>query len=163
MTKSPLLLAVALCGLLAACNKPAETPAAPVEAPATAPAIETPPSDVPAAEAAPAAPAELPADHSTAEQKAELEKGAAAAGVPVTKQSRTTFACDNEETVEVRFFPDQGIAVLVRGGQNVELQQEPMGSGFKYSNGQTTIMGKGDELTLNVGMMATTKCKAKSA
>ena len=158
MTKSPLLLAVALCGLLAACNKPAETPAAPVEAPA----VEMPPSDAPAPEVAPATP-ELPADHTTAEQKAELEKGAAAAGVPVTKQSRTTFACDNGETVEVRFFPDQGIAVLVRGVQNVELQQKPTADGFEYSNGQTTIRGKGNELTLNVGMMATAKCTAKSA
>lgn len=152
MTKSPLLLAVALCGLLAACNKPAETPAAPVEAPV----VETP-----AVEAAPAAP-ELPADHTTAEQKAELEKGAAAAGVPVTKQTRTTFVCDNEETVDVRFFPDQGIAVLVRGGENVELQQKPTADGFEYSNGQTTIRGKGQDITLNVGMMATAKCSAKA-
>ncbi len=148
--------AIWMCGLaaaalLAGCNKPAE-PAA--EAPAAAP--EAAPEAVPPA-------VELPADQTTAEQKAELEKGAAAAGVPVTKQSRTSFACDNDETIEVRFFPDQGVAVLVRGGQNTELQQEPSGSGFKYSNGQTTIQGKGDELMLNVGMMATAKCKAKGA
>lgn len=155
MTKSPLLLAAAMASLLAACNKPTETPAAPVEAPA----VEAP---VAAPEAAPAAPADLPADHTTAEQKAELEAAAATAGVPATKQLRTTFTCDNDETIEVRFFPDQGIAVLVRGGKNVELNQEPMGSGFKYSNGQTTIQGKGNELMLNVGMMATAKCVAKA-
>lgn len=144
---------LAAAALLAGCNRPAE-PAA--EAPAPV-AVETPTP-------APVAPAaEMPADQTTAAQQAELEKGAAAAGVPATKQSRTTFVCDNEETIEVRFFPDQGIAVLVRGGQNVELNQEPMGSGFKYSNGQTTIQGKGDELLLNVGMMATAKCKAKGA
>ena len=57
---------------------------------------------------------------------------------------------------------DQGIAVLVRGGKNTELNGEPVASGFKYTNGQTTIQGKGDELTLNVGMMAGTKCKAKA-
>jgi membrane-bound inhibitor of C-type lysozyme len=53
--------------------------------------------------------------------------------------------------------------VLVRGGQNTELQQEPMASGFKYSNGQTTITGKGDEVKLNVGMMATATCKPAGA
>lgn len=155
MTKSPLLLAAAMASLLAACNKPAETPAAPVETPA----VEAP---VAAPEAAPAAPADLPADHTTAEQKAELEAAAAAAGVGPTKQSRTTFTCDNEETIEVRFFPDQGIAVLVRGGQNTELQQKTTADGFEYSNGQTTIRGKGQDLTLNVGMMATAKCVAKA-
>ena len=52
------------------------------------------------------------------------------------------------------------IAVLVRGGQNVELNQEPAASGLKYCNGQTTIQGKGNELMLNVGMMAAANCKA---
>ena len=149
---------LALLALMAAC-KPAEKPAEPA-APAT-PAPETVAPEA-AAPSAPAAPAELPADHTTPAQKAEQEKAAAVAGLPATKQSRTTFACDNEETVEVRFFPDQGIAVLVRGGQNVELNQEPTASGFKYSNGLTTIQGKGDEIMMNVGAMATTKCKAKA-
>lgn len=157
------LPALALLGLMAAC-KPAEKPAEP--APATpAPEAVAPTAVAPeaTAPAAPAAPAELPADHTTPAQKAEQEKAAASAGLPATKQSRTTFACDNEETVEVRFFPDQGIAVLVRGGQNVELNQEPTASGFKYSNGLTTIQGKGNEITMNVGAMATTTCKAKGA
>jgi membrane-bound inhibitor of C-type lysozyme len=109
------------------------------------------------------APSAMPTDQTTADQRAEAEKAAAAAGLPVTPQTRGTFACDNGETVEVRFFPEQGIAVLVRGGQNTELQGEPVASGFKYSNGQTTIRGKGDEFDLNVGMMATTKCKAAGA
>ena len=159
MTKPILFAGLAAAALIAGCNKPAAAPEAPApEATAVAPEA------VPAPEAtAPAAPAELPTDHTTPAQKAEVEKAASAAGVPATKQSRTTFVCDNEESIEVRFFPDQGIAVLVRGGQNVELNQEPTASGFKYSNGQTTIQGKGDELTLNVGMMATAKCKAKGA
>jgi membrane-bound inhibitor of C-type lysozyme len=104
-----------------------------------------------------------PTDQTTPEQRAEMETAAAAAGLPATPQTRTSFACDNGETVEVRFFPEQGVAVLVRGGQNTELQSESVASGFKYSNGQTTIAGKGDELTLNVGMMATAKCKAAGA
>ncbi|MCG2842841.1 MliC family protein [Sandaracinobacter sp. RS1-74] len=161
--KITLLGGLAAAALLAACNKPAETPA-------EAPAVETPDMEVPASDvpdiAVPEAGvvgADLPADHSTAAQKAEVEKAAADAGVPPTKQSRTGFACDNGETIEVRFFPDQGIAVLVRGGQNVELNGEPVASGFHYTNGQTAIRGKGDELELTVGMMAPTKCKAKAA
>ena len=144
MTKPILFAGLAAAALIAGCNKPA--------------------AETPAPEAAPAGPvgAELPADQTTPAQKAELEKAAATAGVPATQQSRTTFTCDNDETIEVRFFPDQGIAVLVRGGQNVELNGEPVASGFKYTNGQTTIRGKGNELTLNVGMMATAKCKAKA-
>jgi membrane-bound inhibitor of C-type lysozyme len=107
--------------------------------------------------------ADLPADQSTAEQRAEQEAAAAAAGLPVTQQTRTSFVCDNDETIEVRFFPEQGIAVLVRGGENIELNGEPVASGFAYSNGQTSIRGKGDELQMTVGMMATTTCTAKSA
>jgi membrane-bound inhibitor of C-type lysozyme len=103
--------------------------------------------------------AEIPADRSTPEQRAETAAAAEKAGLPVTNESRGTWACDNGETIELRFFPDQGVAVLVRGGQNTELQQEPVASGIKYSNGQTTIQGKGDEILLNVGMMATTVCK----
>jgi membrane-bound inhibitor of C-type lysozyme len=104
-----------------------------------------------------------PTDQTTPAQRADMDAAAAAAGVPATAQTRTSFSCDNGETVEVRFFPDQGVAVLVRGGQNTELQSEPVASGFKYTNGQTTVAGKGDEITLNVGMMATAKCKAASA
>ncbi len=103
-----------------------------------------------------------PTDQTTPAQRAEAEAAAATAGMPATPQTRTSFSCDNGETVEVRFFPEQGIAVLVRGGQNTELQGEPVASGFKYSNGQTTIQGKGDTLDLNVGMMATAKCTAKA-
>lgn len=158
------LMAAGLAALVAGCGKPAENQPAPQIA-AEAPAASTP-ATMPDA-AAPAAPAaalpvgaDLPADTTTPEQQAELEKAAAAAGLPPTKQSRTSFKCDNDETIEVRFFPDQGIAVLVRGGQNVELQGEPVASGFLYSNGQTTLRGKGQELEMTVGMMAATKCTA---
>ena len=160
----PILFAgLAAAALVAGCNKPAAAPEAPApEATAPAPEAVAPEATAPAAAPAGVVGADLPADNSTPAVKAEIEKAAAAAGVPATKQSRTTFACDNDETIEVRFFPDQGIAVLVRGGKNTELNGEPVASGFKYTNGQTTIQGKGDELTLNVGMMAGTKCKAKA-
>lgn len=148
--KNALMIAPLL--LLAACNKPAETPAAPAEpvAPA-APVAEAVP--------APAAP-EIPPDRSTAQQRAEAAAAAAKAGIAApTKESRGTWTCDNGEKIELRFFPDQGIAVLVRGGQNLEMQSVPTGSGFKYVSGPTQIQGKGEELMLNVGMMATATCK----
>ena len=101
----------------------------------------------------------LPPDQTTPAEQAELEAAAAKAGLPVTKQSRTRFSCDNGETIEVRFFPDQGIAVLVRGGENVELNREPVDEGFKYTNGQTSITGDKSTINLQVGMMAATACK----
>jgi membrane-bound inhibitor of C-type lysozyme len=152
-----LLFTLSLSALLAACGQPA-----PQAAPAEPAPAEPAPAPAAAAPAAGAVGADLPADQTTPEQRAELEKAAAAAGLPATRQTRASFTCDNDETIEVRFFPDQGVAVLVRGGENVELNGEPVASGFKYSNGQTTIQGKGDELMLNVGMMATAKCKAKA-
>lgn len=157
----PFALAALLAGsaLLAGCQKQTTETAAPETPELTADIAEA--SNMPTLE--PVVGADLPADQTTPEQQAELDKAAADAGVPPTKQSRTTFACDNDETIEVRFFPDQGIAVLVRGGQNVELNGEPVASGFRYSNGQTTIEGKGDELKMMVGMMAPTNCKARAA
>jgi membrane-bound inhibitor of C-type lysozyme len=158
----PFALAALLAGsaLLAACQQQATETAAPETAPElTAEMAEA--SKMPTLE--PVVGADLPTDQTTPEERAEMDKAAADAGVPPTKQSRTTFACDNDETIEVRFFPDQGIAVLMRGGQNVELNGEPVTSGFRYSNGQTTIEGKGDELKMTVGMMAPTSCKAKAA
>jgi membrane-bound inhibitor of C-type lysozyme len=151
--KAQFLLAVGLTTLVAACGKPAAEQPAPQLAGMNEPAVKT---------VSPAAPVAMPTDQTTPEQQAEQEAGAAAAGLPPTLQTRTSFTCDNDETVEVRFFPDQGIAVLARGGQNVELNQEPMASGFKYTNGQTTITGKGDEITMTVGMMAPTKCLASA-
>jgi membrane-bound inhibitor of C-type lysozyme len=155
MMRAGWLMAAGLAALVAGCGKPAEPQPTPTAAEAPAPA-----PGAPAAGAPMAVGTDLPADTTTPEQKAELEKAAAAAGVPVTTQTRSSFKCDNDETIEVRFFPDQGIAVLVRGGQNTELQGEPVASGFLYTNGQTTLRGKGQALEMTVGMMAATKCTA---
>ncbi len=157
--KVQFLFATALVALLSACGKPAAVQPAPqVADPAVANEATPPVEGVAAAD--PAADTQIPADRSTPEQRAEAEAAAAKAGLPLANESRGTWKCDNDETIELRFFPDQGIAVLVRGGQNTELQREQVASGIKYSNGQTTITGKGDEMKLNVGMMATTSCMA---
>jgi hypothetical protein len=80
--------------------------------------------------------------------------------VPPPAESRGTFRCDNGETVVLRSFPGQGVAVLERGGQSVELQEQRVASGFAYSNEQTSVRGKGmTEFTLTVGNMASTQCR----
>ena len=78
-----------------------------------------------------------------------------------TPQTRVQFQCVNGEAVEMRFFPQQGVGVLVRAGTTLELQQQPSGSGFIYSNGPTIVRGKGSELTLEVGGMAPVHCQAR--
>ncbi len=76
-----------------------------------------------------------------------------------TGERRVRFACANGEEIEMRFFPLQGVGVLVRHGQPVELQQMPSASGFLYSNGPITVRGKGDDLRMEIGRMAPIACR----
>lgn len=71
------------------------------------------------------------------------------------------FACTDGQSLSVRFFPAQDLAVLMRNGEAIELRQWPSGSGFIYSNGPNTIRGKGDELTVEIGRMVPIQCRAK--
>lgn len=95
---------------------------------------------------------------------------AAAAQAPVpgnapeaasTERRDVSFACRNGEQVQVRFFPAQGVAVLVRGGNTTELQGQPAASGFLYSSGPVTIRGQGDEMTMEIGRMKPVQCEAR--
>lgn len=61
----------------------------------------------------------------------------------------------------MRFFPAQGVGVLVHGDRTWELQQQPAAYGFLYSNGPNAVRGKGDELIVEVGRMVPLKCQAK--
>ena len=78
-----------------------------------------------------------------------------------TGERRVQFTCSNGEEVEMRFFPLQGVGVLVRNGKPMELQQQPAASGFIYSDGSTTVRGKGNELTIEVGRMVPIQCRAR--
>ncbi|WP_208108743.1 MliC family protein [Cognatilysobacter terrigena] len=71
-----------------------------------------------------------------------------------------SYSCADGESVSVKFFPAQGVASLKRNGQAIELQQQPVASGFAYSNGPNTIRGKGSELMLEIGRMVPIACKA---
>lgn len=78
------------------------------------------------------------------------------------KQTTVQYKCENGELVEVRFFPDQGVGVLVRDGKTMELQQQPAASGFLYRNGtgSHTLRGKGDELHIEIGRRVPLRCQA---
>lgn len=78
-----------------------------------------------------------------------------------TNERRVQYACANGENLEMRFFPLQGVGVLVRNNQPMELQQQRSASGFIYSNGPTTVFGKGNELTVEIGRMVPIKCQAR--
>ena len=76
-----------------------------------------------------------------------------------TGDTRATYRCDDGSSVEMRFFPLQGVGVLVRNGQPMELQQVPVASGFRYSNGPHTVRGKDAELIIEIGRMAPIRCE----
>ena len=147
----PLLLTSGLLAL-SACNKPAESPAAP--APETAPAA-APQASAPVAEAAPAPAPAVPPAAAPAPVDPALVKRLAAERVP--------YVCDNEETVELRIFPDQGVAALWRGGKSTELHQvKAYPPTFRYEAGPiTSVEGTPAEFTMQVGAMALTQCKVK--
>ncbi len=73
---------------------------------------------------------------------------------------KVAFSCTNGQSLSVRFFPAQGVAVLVRNGQTIELQQQSTGSRFGYSNGANRIRGKGNDLTVEIGCMVPMQCKS---
>lgn len=63
-------------------------------------------------------------------------------------QRRVMFRCATGEELEMRFFPVQGVAVLVREGRNAELQQMPAASGFRYEGAGYRALGKGRALRI---------------
>jgi membrane-bound inhibitor of C-type lysozyme len=73
---------------------------------------------------------------------------------------RVLFACDDGQTVEMRFFPMQDLALMTRNGTTLELPQQISASGFIYSNGPNTVRGRGNELTVEIGRRAPIQCQA---
>ncbi|MCE1192868.1 MAG: MliC family protein [Acidovorax sp.] len=72
------------------------------------------------------------------------------------------FACGNGEKVEMQFYPDQGLGVLRRRGWTVDLPKRTVDTGYAYSNGPTTVVGKGNELTIQIGHLAPIWCRSSS-
>lgn len=76
-------------------------------------------------------------------------------------ESRVRYLCENGEEIELRHFPLQGVGVLVRGGEPLELQEEVAASGFRYGKGAISVHGKGDELLLLIGRMVPIRCQIR--
>ncbi len=70
------------------------------------------------------------------------------------------YACGNGEKVEMQFYPDQGRSVLRRSGWTVELPRQTAETGYAFSNGPTTVLGKGNELTIQIGHLAPIWCRS---
>lgn len=87
-------------------------------------------------------------------------EAAAPAPAEAAAVNEIAYACDGGQTLVVRFYPYEERAVMIRGGEEIELQQQVSGSGIRYSNGPTTILGKGDDLTVEIGRMVPLQCKA---
>lgn len=83
------------------------------------------------------------------------------AGDDITTAQEVMFSCDNDESLSVRFLPDQEIATLIRGMDAIDLPRQPSASGFMYSDGATTIRGKGDELTVETEGSDPLQCAAQ--
>ncbi|MDN3921192.1 MliC family protein [Roseateles violae] len=76
-------------------------------------------------------------------------------------ERRVHYACANGESLEMRFLGAQGIGLLLRQGETIELRQQVAGSGFLYANGPTTVRGKGSELIVEIGRMAPITCTVR--
>jgi membrane-bound inhibitor of C-type lysozyme len=70
------------------------------------------------------------------------------------------YRCEDGQALQLRFFPQHGVAVLVRDGQTLEMQQEPAASGFLYRAGQTVVRGQGNEMRLEIARRAPVVCRA---
>lgn len=83
-------------------------------------------------------------------------------GMQPVPMSRLIVSCDNGETRELRFFPEQGVAVLVVDGATTELQMEPAASGIRYAGFGTEVRGKGSDYTIAREGEPTLTCVAQA-
>ena len=81
-------------------------------------------------------------------------------GEPADRGS-VQFACGNGEKVEMQFYPEQGRSVLRRSGWTVELPKQAAETGYACSNGPTTVLGKGTDLTIQIGHLAPIWCRSR--
>jgi hypothetical protein len=81
---------------------------------------------------------------------------------PAPAELRVSYNCSNGEQINVRYFPQQGVASLNRGGSTTELQQQSTPPGFTYTGPSAVLRVQEDRmrLTMTIGMMAATNCSA---
>jgi membrane-bound inhibitor of C-type lysozyme len=86
---------------------------------------------------------------------------ASSGGVSEESGKLVIYDCSNGESVSVRYLPEGQMAELLYRGDSIELQQQPSGSGFVYSDGPDSIRGKGDELVVEAGRKVPLRCQAR--
>lgn len=77
-----------------------------------------------------------------------------------TPVNKVVYTCRSGEPLEVRYFPDQGVAVLVRDGRTQELQQHTSGSGIAYSGPGINLRSQGDTLRIEAPGQPVLECLA---
>jgi len=71
------------------------------------------------------------------------------------------FNCDDNTSLKIRFFPSPSKAILYDGNITLELPQVISGSGFRYNDGRTTLLGKGNDILLETKDEAPRHCTAE--
>ncbi len=66
-------------------------------------------------------------------------------GMPPTPVQLTELSCEDGSQRTLRYFPEQGIAILMPDGVGRELQMEPVASGVRYAGGGTVVTGEGTQ------------------
>ena len=77
------------------------------------------------------------------------------------RSNNMQFACGNGDKVELQFFPEEGMSVLVRNGWTVGLPEQATDTGYAYSNGPTTVRGQGNEMTIQIGYLTPIWCRGR--
>lgn len=85
--------------------------------------------------------------------------GAEQSSPDVAAAEPVNFICDRSDSVSVSFAGEN--AVLSANGQSAKLQQQPSGSGFRYTGEGHDIRGKGHELTWQKPDGAVRSCREK--
>jgi len=74
---------------------------------------------------------------------------------------RAVFDCEGGQTLDVTFDNDKDVAVITIAGEKpLTLPIAMSGSGYRYSDGDHELSGKGDEAMWQVGDKAPVNCKA---
>ena len=69
------------------------------------------------------------------------------------------YDCADAKSFIATFYPDSQ-ADLVIDGKRITLLQQPSGSGIRYSDGHTTLYGKGDDAFVEIdGTRAYDNCR----
>lgn len=73
-----------------------------------------------------------------------------------------TFTCENNTSLKIEFGTTLSKAVVYEGNLSTALPQARSGSGFRYTDGKTTLLGKGDDIILEHANGTSLHCTASS-